>query len=241
MRIQTAFVVAVAFASAGVASAQNNRPAPQTDDQKALYAAGAVLAQNVAGWNLKPEEIVFVVQGLEDAAGGKKLAVDLDTMKPQISAFAQARATATAEAEKKASQPFLDKAAAEKGAKKTESGLVLTQVKAGTGPSPKAEDKVKVHYHGTLMDGTVFDSSVERKEPVTFPLKGVIPCWTEALQLMKVGEKAKLTCPAAIAYGDRGAPPRIKPGAVLTFEVDLLSIEPPTPAAAVPPPAPPKP
>ena len=126
--------------------------------------------------------------------------------------------------EQKAGQAILDKAAAEKGATKTASGLVIVPIKAGTGASPKATDRVKVHYHGTLADGTVFDSSVQRGEPATFPLNGVVPCWTEGLQLMKVGGKSRLVCPAALAYGDRGAPPRIKPGATLTFEVELLEI-----------------
>ncbi len=87
-----------------------------------------------------------------------------------------------------------------------------------------------MHYHGTLRDGHVFDSSVERKEPATFPLNGVIPCWTEGVQKMKVGGKAKLTCPSAIAYGDKGAGGEIPPGAVLTFEVELLEILTPGPA-----------
>jgi len=243
MRKQAAFVCAVTLAIASGASAHDAKQAPETDDQKTLYAAGAVLAQNIAAWNLKPEEIAFVLQGLEDAASGKKLVVDLDQQRPKIQALAQARATATAAAEKKAAEPFLAKAAAEKGAKKTESGVIIVEMKPGTGPTPKIDDKVKVHYHGTLMDGTVFDSSVQRGEPVTFPLRGVIPCWTGGLQLMKVGEKAKLTCPSETAYGDRGAPPKIKPGATLVFEVELLGIEPPaaTPAPAPPaPPAPPK-
>ena len=134
-------------------------------------------------------------------------------------------ATAAAATEKKAAQAFLDKAAAEKGAKKTESGLIYTEIKPGTGEQPKATDKVKVHYTGTLTDGTVFDSSVQRGQPAEFPLNGVIKCWTEGVQLMKVGGKSKLVCPSDIAYGDRGSPPKIKGGAALVFEVELLEIE----------------
>jgi FKBP-type peptidyl-prolyl cis-trans isomerase len=122
--------------------------------------------------------------------------------------------------------------------KTTASGLKYTVLKRGTGAvSPKATDTVKVHYHGTLLDGTVFDSSVERGQPISFPLNGVIPGWTEGLQLMKVGGKSHLVCPAKIAYGDRGAPPKIKPGATLQFDVELLGIEappPPPPAAETP-------
>lgn len=223
MRTRALLAFAVAAAIANDASAQK---APETDDQKVLYAAGALLAQNVKDWNLKPEELIFVVQGLQDVASGKKPAVNLDELRPKIQAFSKARAATAAVAEKKAAEPFLQKAAAEKGAKKTASGLVIQSQKAGSGASPKESDRVKVHYHGTLLDGSVFDSSVDRGEPVTFPLNGVIPCWTEGLQLMKVGEKAKLVCPSEIAYGDTGAPPRIKPGATLVFDVELLGIEP---------------
>jgi FKBP-type peptidyl-prolyl cis-trans isomerase FkpA/FKBP-type peptidyl-prolyl cis-trans isomerase FklB len=134
-----------------------------------------------------------------------------------------ARAGTVAAAEKKSSQAFLEKAAAEKGATKTASGLIVTTIKPGTGASPKPTDQVKVHYHGTLTDGSVFDSSVQRKEPATFPLNRVIPCWTEGLQLMKVGGKSRLVCPSTIAYGDQGRP-GIKPGATLVFEVELLEI-----------------
>jgi len=100
----------------------------------------------------------------------------------------------------------------------------MVTIKAGTGPTPKPSDTVKVHYHGTLTDGTVFDSSVQRGQPATFQLSGIIPCWKEGLQLMKVGGKSRLVCPPELAYGDRGAPPRIKPGATLVFEVELLEI-----------------
>ena len=119
---------------------------------------------------------------------------------------------------------YLDKAAAEPGAQKTASGLVYRELKPGTGASPKATDTVKVHYRGTLLDGTEFDSSYKTNEPVEFPLNAVIPCWTEGVQLMKVGGKSRLVCPANIAYGDRGAPPVIPPGATLIFEIELLGI-----------------
>jgi FKBP-type peptidyl-prolyl cis-trans isomerase FkpA len=104
------------------------------------------------------------------------------------------------------------------------SGVVVQHLTKGTGPSPKATDSVKVHYRGTLTDGKEFDSSYKRGEPIEFPLNGVIPCWTEGVQRMKVGGKAKLTCPAAIAYGSRGAGGVIPPNATLLFEVELLAI-----------------
>ena len=115
-------------------------------------------------------------------------------------------------------------AAKEAGALVTKSGLVYRSLKAGTGSSPSATDRVKVHYKGTFLDGKEFDSSYKRNEPTEFPLNGVIPCWTEGVQLMKPGGKAKLTCPAAIAYGQRGAGGVIPPNATLVFEVELLAI-----------------
>ena len=196
----------------------------KTDDDKTLYALGIALSRNLAVFNLKPEELELVKQGLTDGVLDKQKKVDFDAFSGKIQTLAKNRSSVTAEAEKKAAVEFLEKAAAEKGAKKTASGLIITEIKPGTGDAPKATDRVKVHYHGTLRDGTVFDSSVKRGEPATFPLNGVIPCWTEGLQLMKVGGKSKLVCPSAIAYGDRGSPPVIKPGAPLVFEVELIEI-----------------
>jgi len=115
-------------------------------------------------------------------------------------------------------------AAKEKGAVVTPSGLVYLSLKDGAGASPTAADTVKVHYKGTLANGTEFDSSYKRGEPAQFPLGGVIPCWTEGVQKMKVGGKAKLVCPAAIAYGSRGAGGVIPPNATLQFEVELIDI-----------------
>src|SRR5262249_487631 len=113
---------------------------------------------------------------------------------------------------------YLDKAAAEPGAKKFASGLVYKEITPGTGASPKVTDVVKVHYLGTLVDGSEFDSSYKRNAPATFPLNGVIPCWTEGVQMMKVGGKSQLVCPASIAYGEVGHPPVIPGGATLIFE-----------------------
>lgn len=115
-------------------------------------------------------------------------------------------------------------ASQEPGAQVTASGMVYRSLKDGSGASPKASDTVKVHYRGTLPDGKEFDSSYKRNEAIEFPLSRVIPCWTEGVQLMKVGGKAKLTCPPATAYGDRGAGGVIPPKATLFFEVELLAI-----------------
>ena len=109
---------------------------------------------------------------------------------------------------------------------------MFRNVQAGTGASPTADDMVKVHYTGKFIDGKVFDSSVERNEPATFPLSGVIPCWTEAVQLMKVGGKAQVTCPPELAYGDEGRPPQMRGGATLVFDVELLEIVKPEAEAA---------
>jgi FKBP-type peptidyl-prolyl cis-trans isomerase FkpA len=119
---------------------------------------------------------------------------------------------------------FLDKAAKEPGSIKTPSGLIYTEVEAGSGASPTATDTVKVHYRGTLMDGTEFDSSYKSSEPVEFPLNRVIPCWTEGVQRMKAGGKARLVCPANIAYGPEGHPPAIPGGATLIFEIALVDV-----------------
>lgn len=196
----------------------------KTDEQKTLYALGLVISRNLSSFNLTAAELEMVEAGLTDGVLARQPRVDLEVYGPQIRQLHDARLATAAAAEKKAGRTFLDRAAAGKGAARTASGLVIVTIKPGTGPLPKATDTVKVHYHGTLIDGTVFDSSVERGEPATFPLSRVIPCWSEGLQLVKVGGKSRLVCPPDLAYGDRGARPRIKPGATLVFEVELLEI-----------------
>ncbi len=120
---------------------------------------------------------------------------------------------------------FLEKAAKEKGAVKTASGLVYRPLKEGKGEKPTVLSTVKVNYKGTFTDGKVFDASDKHGGPATFPLNRVIPCWTEGVQMMKVGGKAQLVCPPAIAYGERGAPGAVPPNSTLVFEVELLAIE----------------
>jgi FKBP-type peptidyl-prolyl cis-trans isomerase FkpA len=197
---------------------------PKTEEDKTFYALGLAISQNLAVFNLSEAELEMLKAGLTDGVLGNPHAVELPAYGPKLQELQRTRTAATAAKEKKAGEAFLAKAAAEKDAIKTPSGAVVTILRAGTGDSPQATDKVKVHYHGTLTDGTVFDSSVQRGEPITFPLNGVIRCWTEGLQQMKVGGKARLVCPPDTAYGDRGSPPRIKPGATLVFEVELLEI-----------------
>jgi FKBP-type peptidyl-prolyl cis-trans isomerase len=199
---------------------------PQTDDQKAFYALGVGLSKQLMQLQpLSKDEVEMISAGLGDALSGKPSKADPEQFGTKIREIAQARMKVAGEAEKKKGAEFLEKASKEKGAKKTESGLIYQEVTAGTGDEPKSTDTVKVNYRGTLIDGTEFDSSYKRNQPATFPLSGVIKCWTEGLQLMKPGGKSKLVCPSDIAYGDRGSPPTIKPGSTLVFEVELLSIE----------------
>jgi FKBP-type peptidyl-prolyl cis-trans isomerase FkpA len=206
-------------------AAQELKTAPlKSDHEKILYALGLALSQSLAVFTLSETELEAVKAGLTDGILNKERKVDLQVYGPRIQELQTARASATADAEKAAGQAFLDRAALEKGATKTNSGLIISPITPGTGASPAATDRVKVHYHGTLTDGSVFDSSIQRGEPATFPLDGVIRCWTEGLQMMKVGGKSRLVCPPTLAYGDRGAPPRIKPGATLVFEVELIEI-----------------
>ena len=195
-----------------------------TEDQKTLYALGLVMSENLNTFGLSEADVELVKAGFTDGALKRTRQVDLAVYGPKLKDLAQARSSAGAAAEKASGGEFLARAALEKGAVKTPAGFVIQEITPGTGPSPKQTDTVKVHYSGTLIDGTVFDSSLDRGEPVVFPLANVVPCWTQGVQMMKVGGKSRLVCPPELAYGDRGAPPKIKPGATLNFEVELIEI-----------------
>ena len=194
-----------------------------SEDEKVLYALGVAVGQNLGQLGLSAEELATVQQGIADMAMKRDAKVDMDVYGPKIQGFAQGRIGQAAAGEKAKAAEFLAQEAAKPGAMKKESGLIVTEMTPGTGANPGPTDTVSVHYHGTLRDGTVFDSSVDRGEPATFPLNRVIPCWTEGVQLIKVGGKSRLVCPPDIAYGDQGRP-GIPGGAALVFEVELLSI-----------------
>ncbi len=195
-----------------------------TDEEKTAYTLGFKLGENLKGLELDEVQLRALEEGLGDAAAGREPRLDVAQYEPMVQELAQRKATEAAEARRAEEAAFLEQAAAAEGAERQDSGLIIVHETRGEGATPKATDRVKVHYHGTFTDGSVFDSSRQRGQPAEFPLNGVIPCWTEALQLIGVGGKARITCPSKIAYGDRGAPPRIPPGATLVFEVELLEI-----------------
>jgi FKBP-type peptidyl-prolyl cis-trans isomerase FkpA len=219
-------VVSLAAVAGLVGCAQAaQQPIPKTDDEKALYSLGVILSKNVQSFEFTDKELEMVKAGLADGAHDKaKLEPEaMETFIPKLQELQKTRMAAATTREKTSGAAFLTKAAAEKGATKTASGLIYKETKAGAGVSPTA-DTVKVHYEGRFVDGKVFDSSIKRNEPATFPLNGVIACWTEGVALMKVGGKAQLTCPSELAYGEEGRPPQMRGGATLVFDVELLEI-----------------
>lgn len=193
-------------------------PEPKTDDERTFYALGYNFGRNLAIFNMSPEELSALKRGIEDSVGDKPSLVEVEKFGPRIQEMARSR-------QAKSNEAYLAKASKEPGATRLPSGIIYKETKAGTGPSPKATDTVRVHYRGTLINGEEFDSSFKRNQPAEFPLNGVIKCWTEGLQKMKVGGKAELVCPGDTAYGERPPPgSKIPPNGVLRFEVELLGI-----------------
>jgi FKBP-type peptidyl-prolyl cis-trans isomerase FkpA len=219
MRILIATVICAFLALPALAA-----DAPKTDDQKTLYAIGLVVARELAVFKLSPSELEQVKQGITDAVTGKTPLVELSAFDRKIQELAQARIKVYGEKLATTAGEFLERAAREKGAVKTSSGLIFLPLTEGKGNTPTPDSTVRVNYKGTLVDGYEFDSSYRRGKPVEFTLKNVIKCWTEGLQKMQPGGKAKLFCPPAIAYGDRGPVPSIPPQATLVFEIELLDV-----------------
>ncbi|HTO53552.1 MAG TPA: FKBP-type peptidyl-prolyl cis-trans isomerase [Myxococcota bacterium] len=224
-RIAAAALLACMLSAAPGARAQQ----PETEEQKTIYAIGLAVARNLRSFDLSPDEIKLMEAGLTAGLTGAKPAVDFEAYEPKLDSLAKSRNEARTKREKDASSAFLKTAAAVKGAQTRPSGVIYRELRAGTGDHPTTKDNVKVQYTGKLRDGRVFDSSVERGKPADFPLNRMIPCWQEALPLMRVGGKAEISCPSDTAYGDSGVPPgtgdRVPPGAALSFEIELLGIE----------------
>ena len=197
--------------------------AEESEEDQMFYVLGTVIYQNLEVLDLSEREADMVLKGLSESLEGKAKDYDKAAFGPKIQAMTQERIAAAQAREAEEGEAYVKKMAAESGAVQTESGLVYKELKAGSGEQPNAESRVKAHYHGTLRDGTVFDSSVERGEPLEIGLNQVIPCWTQGIAMMKPGGKAKLTCPANLAYGPRGQG-AIPPNSALTFEVELIEV-----------------
>jgi FKBP-type peptidyl-prolyl cis-trans isomerase len=201
-----------------------NKPDLKSDKGQASYAIGQQIGQNLKAQNIEYDATTLVAS-LKDAAEGKAQMTKEEIQKAmmRLQEGAMKKQQEEAETNKKKSADFLEKNKTAEGVKVTASGLQYTVLKEGDGPIPKKEDNVKCHYTGTLIDGTKFDSSVDRGQPAEFPVGGVIPGWTEALQMMKVGSKYKLFIPPELAYGPSGRP-GIPANSALIFEVELLEI-----------------
>ncbi|HEY5657495.1 MAG TPA: FKBP-type peptidyl-prolyl cis-trans isomerase [Myxococcota bacterium] len=203
---------------------EQDAESPGADPKTVLYALGVAVGQQLKQFALSPEEFEVVNQGLRDSALDRPLQADPYDLREELAALGVERQAVQANKERAAARDFVARAAREEGSVQTQSGLVIRELVAGTGASPQQTSVVRVHYHGTLRDGMVFDSTLPAGTPATFRLDRVIPCWQEGLQRMKVGGRSRLVCPPTIAYGDSGYPPMIPPAAALVFEVELVEI-----------------
>lgn len=208
----------------GCAAAANDQPPTlETDEQKALYVIGFSLSQNLTILDLTPEELQLVQRGLSDGIQEVDEPFDIQAFAPQLEKIFDDRVKVKIEREREAGLKAVEAAKAVEGAMVLPSGVVYKETSAGDGAQPAMTDHVRLHYHGTLHDGTEFDSSLESGEPAEFALNQVVPCFGEGVAQMKVGGKATLTCPPESAYGEAGRP-GILPGTTLIFEVELLEI-----------------
>ncbi|MBF0214746.1 MAG: FKBP-type peptidyl-prolyl cis-trans isomerase [Magnetococcales bacterium] len=198
----------------------------KTSKERYSYAMGQQIATQIQPLT-ETLDVTTFIRGIQDLLSNKPPLLTPEQMNQARNEFRELLQKEMAQKNQqnqKKGTDFLAENGKKKGVTTTASGLQYEILTPGTGAKPKATDQVKVHYHGTLIDGTVFDSSVVRKEPVTFPLDKVIPGWTEGVQLMNVGSKYRFVIPAKLAYGAKGAPPKIEPESTLIFEVELLEI-----------------
>ncbi len=193
--------------------------------EKLSYALGMVIGHNVKGMGVNNLSGNDFAQGLNDLLEGKTCKLTVQEAQELVNNFMQKQEERVTKAIREEGEKFLEENAKKEGVTVLPSGLQYTVLTEGTGAKPVATDKVKCHYEGKLTNGNVFDSSYRRGEPAVFPLNGVIPGWTEGVQLMKEGAKYRFFIPYNLAYGERGAGQAIPPYAALVFEVELISIE----------------
>ena len=224
LRILWATLLMLALVAPGIAK---SAAALKTQKQKFSYTIGYQVGMDFKRKGLDLD-INAVLQAIRDAQEGTKPRLDQQQMQQALNNYKEAVAAKRkeiADTNLKLSKAFLDQNKKKKGVKRTSSGLQYEVLKAGKGAKPKATDSVEVHYHGTLIDGRVFDSSVSRGQTVTFPVNGVIKGWQEALQMMKKGAKWRVAIPPELAYGPMGSPPVIAPNMALVFEIELIDIK----------------
>ena len=203
---------------------ENKHKTPETEMEKVSYSLGVNVATGIKDQGFDTIDINAISKAFTDVFNENDLDISEEESLTILQEYFQKITARKQEQAAKESATYLSENAAKEGVITTSSGLQYEILKSGSGEKPNANDQVTVHYHGMLTDGTVFDSSIDRGEPASFKVDGVIPGWIEALQLMSVGDKWKLTIPSELAYGERGAGGVIGPGAVLVFEVELLGI-----------------
>jgi len=203
--------------------AAQSEPLPNPE-ARSLYTLGQLISRTLDGFSLNEQELEWVKSGIADGVLGRSSKVDLAAEAEGLTTLQADRRAATLQRERSAGTAYLAAVAQTPGVERLESGLIIESLRAGSGERPSALDHVSVHYEGRLIDGTLFESSRGRGTPATLPLRGVIACWSEALQKMRVGSRSRITCPAELAYGERGSPPAVKPGATLVFEIELLGV-----------------
>jgi FKBP-type peptidyl-prolyl cis-trans isomerase FklB len=224
-------LLSLSLATLCVAQKKNKKSKSMTTEKKLntidslSYSLGVSIGKNLKAQGLDSLNTEMIGQAFSDVFKNVPLLIAPEKAEQLLTEYFTNLQKVKFEKNIKEGQQFLEENKKKPGVVTTESGLQYLVIKEGTGEMPKATDKVSTHYHGTLIDGTVFDSSVERGQPVSFPVNQVIPGWTEALQLMKTGSKWKLFIPSNLGYGERGSGPKIGPNSTLVFEVELLAIE----------------
>ena len=212
-------------------SGQAEEQKPATEKEKASYSIGVNIGSNIKQESLDLDQ-ELLIRGIKDALAGtttlmtqEEMQASLETLQKDLSAKKEAQQKVASEKNAKDGETFLSENSKKEGIVTLPSGVQYKIITTGTGAKPKASDTVTTHYKGTLIDGTVFDSSYERGQPATFPVGGVIAGWTEVLQMMPVGSKWQVFIPAKLAYGEKGAGNVIGPNSTLIFEIELISIQ----------------